>query len=316
MGAVTLQVPATLATFDEDSYLAVNPDVAAEVREGRLPSGRAHFVTHGHAEGRRQLSNQNIDDLQAAKIARIEPLLRLDMPHIRRGAKYDFLTEELRREAGIAATEAVSENDYDQFGMALINEFADGLVLDCGAGRRSVYYTNVINFEIVNYSSTDILGVGEHLPFRDGSVDAVISIAVLEHVRDPFRCAAEIVRVLKPGGKLVCCVPFLQPVHGYPHHYYNMTPQGLRALFDRTLTIDDQQVLASTLPIWTLNWIVQSWANGLGEAERQEFLDTTLREVMASPVDLLDRSWVRTLPEAKNFELACASMIFARKPSA
>jgi hypothetical protein len=26
-------------------------------------------------------------------------------------------------------------------------------------------------------------------------------------------------------------VPFLQPLHGYPHHYYNMTGEGLRNLF-------------------------------------------------------------------------------------
>jgi SAM-dependent methyltransferase len=105
------------------------------------------------------------------------------------------------------------------------------------AGLRDIYYDNVVNYEIVDYDTTDVIGPGERLPFRDGVFDAVISIAVLEHVRDPFACAAEIVRVLKPGGELVCSVPFLQPLHGYPHHYYNMTPQGLRALFERSLLI-------------------------------------------------------------------------------
>ncbi|MCU7374984.1 methyltransferase domain-containing protein [Paucibacter sp. O1-1] len=115
----------------------------------------------------------------------------------------------------------------------------------------------------MDYDTTDVRGVGECLPFVDGAFDAVISIAVLEHVRDPFRCAAELVRVLKPGGELICCVPFLQPYHGYPHHYYNMTHQGLRALFERDLTVDSVEVIDSTGPVWALTWILQSWAQGL-----------------------------------------------------
>jgi SAM-dependent methyltransferase len=314
MKGVQLDIPATLENFDERGYLAANPDVAEAVRAGQQASGRIHFEMFGLAEGRRQLLASRIEALQREKIQRIEPLLKIEMSHIRRGVKYDFLTEELRNATGIADTNAVSSNVYDLYGIALIEEFKDGLILDCGAGRRSIYYTTVINFDIVDYSSTDIIGVGEFLPFKDASFDAVISVAVLEHVRDPFQCAGEIVRVLKPGGKLLCCVPFLQPVHGYPHHYYNMTPQGLRALFERRLHIDDQKVVDSILPIWSLAWIVKSWADGLQGTAREEFLSTPLRDLLGSPIDLLDREWVRLLPVEKNFELASATLLFARKP--
>ena len=121
-------------------------------------------------------------------------------------------------------------------------------------------------------------------------------------------------RVLKPGGKLLCCVPFLQPVHGYPHHYYNMTPQGLRALFERKLDIQDQKVVDSILPIWSLTWIVQSWAEELRGLSREQFLSTTLKDLLAPPAALLDRSWVQSLSERKNFELASATLLFAQKP--
>jgi SAM-dependent methyltransferase len=124
----------------------------------------------------------------------------------------------------------------------MIVSLPDGLLLDCGAGRRPTYYSNVVNYEIVDYDSTDVLGVGEYLPFKDDMFDAVISVAVLEHVCDPFRCATEISRVLKPGRRLICGVPFICPLHGYPHHYYNMTGQGLRALFEDKLEIEDHTV--------------------------------------------------------------------------
>lgn len=75
-------------------------------------------------------------------------------------------------------------------------------------------------------------GVGEVLPFKNNSFDALISLAVLEHVKDPWRCVSEILRELKPGGEIICCVSFLQPFHGYPHYYYNMTAQGLKNIFD------------------------------------------------------------------------------------
>jgi predicted SAM-dependent methyltransferase len=91
----------------------------------------------------------------------------------------------------------------------MIARHADGILLDCGAGQRNVYHDNVVNCEIVDYDSTDLTGISEKLPFKDSTVDGVISIAVLEQVRDPFASAAEMVRVLKPGGDIACEVPFL-----------------------------------------------------------------------------------------------------------
>ena len=310
-----MDVRVTDENFNEKYYIQSNPDVAEAISRGQVPNARHHFDHHGRGEGRTMRNNSVITTQQAKKLERIAPILRPDLPFQRRGTKYDFLTAELVEQTAIAPTDAVSANGYDPITEALIAENADGLVLDCGAGRRPIYFSNVINFEIVDYDTTDVIGVGEMLPFQDNSIDAVISIAVLEHVRDPFACAAEIVRVLKPGGRLLCCVPFLQPEHGYPHHYYNMAPQGLRALFERSLQIDDHQVLASTLPIWSLTWMVQSWAAGLKGPALAEFSAMSMSELLSNnPVGLIGRSWVKELSEQKNFELASATTLFARKP--
>jgi SAM-dependent methyltransferase len=252
--------------------------------------------------------------LRRAKLERVAPLLREDLEVRHARGKPDFLSPELRRSTRVSRTSNVSSNRYDKPALALIEQCREGLVLDCGAGRRDAYFANVVNLEIADYDTTDVLGVGEELPFKDASFDAVLSIAVLEHVRNPFRCADEIVRVLKPGGRLICCVPFLQPYHGYPHHYFNMTGQGLRALFEDALQIEDHQVTGSMGPIWSLGWIIDSWAAGLPPDVRERFLDQRLKELTGPPRDYLERDFVKALPQAKVFELASATLLFASKP--
>jgi arsenite methyltransferase len=47
----------------------------------------------------------------------------------------------------------------------------------------------------------------QRLPLRDETVDAVVSIAVLQLVPDPVVALAEMARVLRPGGRLAVMVP-------------------------------------------------------------------------------------------------------------
>jgi|SRR5580658_823762 SAM-dependent methyltransferase len=313
LGLVMEQL-ATQENFDERAYLAANPDVAAAVERGNLESGRKHFQAFGYKEGRRlRLSGgESFAAAKKNKLARVRPLLRGDMPYVDGQGCLDFLTPELREQFAIIDTDAVSVNGYDNYATDLIEKHRDGLMLDCGAGRRPVYYENVVNFEIVAYDTTDVRGVGEVLPFADNSFDAVLSLAVLEHVRDPFACAREIVRVLKPGGDLMCCVPFLQPMHGYPNHYYNMTEQGLKNLFPQ-IRVDRHEVYFSVLPIWSLTWIVKSWAEGLTGSAKREFLNLKMADLLESGDKYLGRSFVTELPANKNFELASATVLFGHK---
>lgn len=45
-----------------------------------------------------------------------------------------------------------------------------------------------------------VAAVGEALPFRDNSIDIVVSLMVLEHVTNPQKVIEEVFRILKPGG--------------------------------------------------------------------------------------------------------------------
>lgn len=53
-----------------------------------------------------------------------------------------------------------------------------------------------------------VAGFGERLPFKDNSFDVVICSAVLEHVLAPEVIATEMVRVLKPAGRVIIETPF------------------------------------------------------------------------------------------------------------
>ena len=216
--AVELQIVPDADTFDEEAYLAANPDVAAAVAARKQRSGRKHFETSGRTEGRRQFarsggSSEAIRDriraLRAAKLAVLEPLFRRNPRSTSAGGAVDFLDPAVRTAHSLDDVSGISENPYDAETVGLIEQARDGLVLDVGAGLRPTYYSNVVNYEIAGYETTDVIGIGEDLPFQDDTFDGVLSIAVLEHVKDPFRCAAEIARVLKPRrlAEMLCPVP-------------------------------------------------------------------------------------------------------------
>lgn len=52
-----------------------------------------------------------------------------------------------------------------------------------------------------------LVAANESLPFESGSFDVVVSNEVIEHVEDDRASAAEMVRVLRPGGRLVLFCP-------------------------------------------------------------------------------------------------------------
>ncbi len=195
------------------------------------------------------------EEVKGDKLDRIAAILKPQYRSRRTGERFDCLDDDLRRRFGIVDTANVSDNPYHLPALQLFARHERGLVADIGAGKRTEQLPQVVNVEVVPYDSTDVMAVAECLPFEDAVFDAVHSNAVLEHVKDPFACAAEILRVLKPGGELMCCVPFLQPYHGYPNHYYNMTHQGLANLFPgvEVLGVDVYEELR---PITALQWII------------------------------------------------------------
>jgi len=65
-----------------------------------------------------------------------------------------------------------------------------------------------------------VLGRGEQLPYPDDRFDLVLSHEVIEHVQDDRLAVAEMVRVLRPGGRAVIFAPNrLYPFETHGHYW-------------------------------------------------------------------------------------------------
>jgi len=113
-------------------------------------------------------------------------------------------------------------------------------VLDFGAGVPGPerLRDNVVNLDTIHFPNVDVCSSHARLPFRDGAFGLVFSLAVFEHLPDPRAAALEVARVLKPGGLFFVDTAFMQPLHGDPDHFFNMTMSGLRRVLEGFEIVD------------------------------------------------------------------------------
>ena len=119
----------------------------------------------------------------------------------------------------------------------------------------------VINVDPAPDSAAAVFCDAHDLPFADGSVDAVVVQAVLEHVADPWRCVDEIHRVLKPEGIVYSETPFMQQVHLRGFDFTRFSHIGHRRLFRRFAEIESGAVAGpGTALAWAWRYFLASFA--------------------------------------------------------
>lgn len=124
---------------------------------------------------------------------------------------------------------------YKPTSLELISKVGlDAKILDAGGGDRSLDLPNFVNLDIQRkLGMVTVIGDLHQLPFRSDMFDLIISEAVVEHCKKPWIVVEELNRILRVGGFIYVDAAFMQPLHSFPHHYFNMTKDGLEVLFER-----------------------------------------------------------------------------------
>jgi SAM-dependent methyltransferase len=157
-------------------------------------------------------------------------------------------------------------------------------VVDIGSGvkRRA---ENVINLDIGPFPNVDLVFDGGDLPIRDGTVDGVISTAVLEHIPDATRYVSELYRILKGGGKFLITVPFMMGFHSSPSDYRRYTTVGLEALFSR---FEKVEFGIECGPSSALAWVLQEWIAIFGNNSKTYHLLKLVAGWLVQPIKYFD----------------------------
>jgi SAM-dependent methyltransferase len=183
---------------------------------------------------------------------------------------------------------------YKSAAKGQVAEFAssfprDALILNIGAGTRD-YGPNVLNLDIAPLPGVGVVAVAESLPFGDEQCDGVILQAVLEHVVDENETLGECYRVLRPGGRLLVEIPFIQGDHPAPGDYRRYTEQGVRQIVERHgFRVDASGVAVG--PASALTWILAEFLALLVSVRsaRAYRLARVVTTLLVWPLKFLDR---------------------------
>lgn len=195
-------------------------------------------------------------------------------------------------------------------------------VLNIGAGSTAQRYPNCIELEHQIFRHTDLVGDAHQLPFRDGVFDHVFAFNVFEHLRDPRCAAAEIWRVLRPGGRISIHTAFLQALHEAPHHFYNATEFGVREWFS-AFAIDTCRVSGNFGPGVMLSYLLANVveaarAGGAAEADIAALNNSTLGDWARFWADHSRQpagfQLLQNLPNDAQSRVAAGFELLARKP--
>ncbi len=118
------------------------------------------------------------------------------------------------------------EHYFDEYDAVVRRAPKGGAVLEIGSGGG--FYRDdrpgVLSLDLRPAADVDVVGSALALPFRDGTLSAILMLNVLHHLPDPAEFFRECQRVLRPGGRVCLIEPhagplsrrIVKPVHHEP----------------------------------------------------------------------------------------------------
>lgn len=172
-----------------------------------------------------------------------------------------------------------SQRNYQELGQLLLSQNPSPRVLIVGGGSHGQGMDALTSNPAMELVETDVsfgprtvlICDAHDIPFDDESFDGLVAQAVLEHVVDPYRCAEEIHRVLKPHGVVYAETPFMVQVHLQPYDFTRFTHLGQRRLFRRFDEIESGAVGGTGM---ALAWSYQHFLRSLTESRHLRSLLT------------------------------------------
>jgi SAM-dependent methyltransferase len=117
--------------------------------------------------------------------------------------------------------------------------FNEGIVLELGsgAGFLNEFFPNLVKTEVFYLSEMDAILDAGKLPFKKGSLPAIVMSDVFHHLPRPRDFLHEVLRVLPKGGRVVMVEPWVSRWSRwvYPHlHHEPFDPQAKKWEFPST----------------------------------------------------------------------------------
>ncbi len=128
------------------------------------------------------------------------------------------------------------------------------LILELGGGPNSLNRKGVVNLDVNNYATVDVIGDARRIPFLNNTFDAIICNSVLENIWEVDMVVSESYRIIKNGGFVFFCVPLICARH-HTFDYHRWTLPGLVKLFERFEIMDKGTILG---PGMYVNHIVKT----------------------------------------------------------
>lgn len=143
----------------------------------------------------------------------------------------------------------------------LLAELGSGRGVNVGGGPRRLD-DRLVHLDVARHAACDCLGDACRLPFASCVFDLAVSQETVEHVDDPFRAVCEMVRVVRPGGRIYLQVPFVIGYHPGPHDYWRFTREGVAVLL-RQAGIPSAEIEISVGPATGFYRIAVEFAAGM-----------------------------------------------------